>query len=132
VLEADMTTTTARAPDRNDVALRGRVAAAPVALELPSGDPLVTLRLVVRRPPPTSPRKGAPVVDTFDCSAWRAGVRRTVRAWAEGDVVEVAGSLRRRFWRGPTGPHSRWEIELTSARRISRSGASARSGVERA
>jgi hypothetical protein len=26
----------------------------------------------------------------------------------------VTGAVRRRFWRGPVGPESRWEIEIGS------------------
>ena len=38
--------------DRNDVVLRGRVSAPAEIRTLPSGDPLLTFRLVVRRPEP--------------------------------------------------------------------------------
>ena len=114
--------------DENHVVLRGRLAAEPLAFDLPSGDPLVTVRLVVRRPATRSPRPGAPTVDTLECSAWRPGVRRVVSSWAAGDVVEVAGSLRRRFWRGPNGAQSRWEVEVAKARRLSRSTTTVRSG----
>ena len=117
--------------DHNHVVLRGRVAAEPVSMELPSGDPLVTVRLVVRRPDGPA-RRGLQVVDTLDCSAWRPGVRRSVLGWVAGDVVEVTGSVRRRFWRGPSGPQSRWEVEIASARRLNRRQSPSRSGAERA
>lgn len=101
----------------NSVQLVGRVSAAPSAQTLPSGDPVVTFRLVVDRPPdPSRPR--APRVDTIDCTAWRADVRRTVGRWHAGDVVSISGSLRRRFWRGAGGPASRSEVEVTGARRL--------------
>jgi single-strand DNA-binding protein len=35
----------------------------------------------------------------------------------DGTEVEVRGSLRRRFWRSPTGPASRYEVEVRSLRR---------------
>lgn len=120
--------------DCNDVVLRGRVAATPVETELPSGDLLVTVRLVVRRSGSLTPRPGSPTVDTLQCSAWRPGVRRAVRSWSAGDIVEVAGALRRRFWRGAAGTQSRWEVELSSARRLRRAAvalpAPGSSGVE--
>ena len=51
-------------PHRNDVALRGRVSAEPETRELPSGDTLVTLRLVVDRPPrDDSSRRRVDVID---------------------------------------------------------------------
>lgn len=104
----------------NEVRLVGRLAAEPEARELPSGDLVVTFRLVVARPPSVRRAVRSPTVDTVDCTAWRRGVQRTVAAYAPGDVVEVNGSLRRRFWRGPSGPASRTEVEVTAARRRAR------------
>ncbi len=108
---------------RNEVVLVGRVAAAAEERELPSGDLLCTWRLVVDRPP-TPPRRqavGRPVtVDTLDCTAWSAQVRRTARGLQPGDVVEVSGSLRRRFWRAGAAAASRCEVEVASVRRLSR------------
>jgi single-strand DNA-binding protein len=102
----------------NEVRLVGRLAAAAEEKELPSGDVLVTFRLVVGRPP-AQRRERSPTVDTIDCSAWRAGVRRSVRRWQAGDTIEVSGALRRRFWRGPSGAASRSEVEVATARRLS-------------
>lgn len=112
----------AAAPHRNEVVLVGRVAAAPVSRALPSGDVLVTFRLVVQRPRVGSPAPGprTPTVDTIDCVALRAAVRRGAARWEAGDVVEVTGALRRRFWRGPAGPVSRCEVEVQRARRLAR------------
>jgi len=88
---------TASAPDEqvavNSVRLVGRVSAEPEHRELPSGDQLVQLRVVVARPPrparasrgargPTaadgSGRAGSPrtQVDTIDVTCWTAGARR--------------------------------------------------------
>jgi single-strand DNA-binding protein len=109
-------------PVLNQVHLGGRLAAAPVAVVLPSGDELVTLRLVVPRPPgPGRARSRAATVDTVDCSVWPAALRRTVSRWQPGDLIEVEGSLRRRFWRGPGGgPQSRYDVEVVRARRTRR------------
>ncbi|HSK25864.1 MAG TPA: single-stranded DNA-binding protein [Jiangellales bacterium] len=115
---------------RNEVQLVGRVAADPVETELPSGDRVVAVRLVVRRPEDANGRRRRaatagplrPAVDTLECSAWPAGLRRTVKRWEAGDVVEVSGALRRRFWRAAGGPQSRYEVELTAARRVARDG----------
>lgn len=108
-------------PGRNEVVLVGRVAAAAEERELPSGDLLVTFRLVVDRPPtPRAAGTRAPTVDTLDCSAWGAGVRRTARALGPGDVVEVHGALRRRFWRSGAGASSRTEVEVGAVRRLVR------------
>lgn len=121
-----MTTQRAAAPvvsgggadSTNEVRLTGRLAAAAVEVELPSGDRLATWRVVVRRPPTT--RKGAPTVDTIECAAYRAAVRRAVGGWVADDEIEVSGALRRRFWRTGTGAASRTEVEVSSARRLRR------------
>ena len=52
----------------NEVRLRGRVAAVPEERELPSGDRIVTARLVVARPP--GPARQRQPVDVLDCVAW--------------------------------------------------------------
>jgi single-strand DNA-binding protein len=106
----------------NDVRLVGVLAAAPEQRELPSGDLLVVFRVVVRRPDSADRRGGraGPSVDTIDCAAWRGDVRRVVSTWGAGDVIEVRGALRRRFWRGPHGPASRCEVDVSKARRVSR------------
>jgi single-strand DNA-binding protein len=106
------------------VVLLGRVSGAPQERELPSGDILVSWRVVVDRPPPRRRPSGrAPTVDTLDCVAWSATVRRTARGLLDGDVVSVEGALRRRFWRGSSGATSRTEVEVEALRRISRRGA---------
>lgn len=99
-------------PDRegpvNEVRLHGRWQGA-VERELPSGDLLVTARVVVDRP------EGG--VDALDCAVWPAGLRRRVLGWPEGTRVEVAGSLRRRFFRTPAGAASRYEVHVQQIRR---------------
>lgn len=106
-------------PHRNEVLLVGRVAAAAEMRELPSGDPVVAWRMTVGRPPGDA-RSGRATSDTIDCAAWAAGPRRAAAGWTEGDVVEVTGSLRRRFWRVPSGVASRYEVTVVRARRVQR------------
>jgi single-strand DNA-binding protein len=103
----------------NEVHLVGRVAATPELMDMPSGDELVTWRLVVERPP--RERLGRRTVDVVDCNAYLAKVRRSVSTWNPGDIVEVEGALRRRFYRTPAGqPASRYSVQVTSVRRLSR------------
>jgi single-strand DNA-binding protein len=109
------------------VHLVGRLAAEPTPREMPSGDVLVTFRLVVARPPAArrtggSPASRAPTVDTIDCSAWRKGVQRGLDRAVPGDVLEVDGALRRRFWRTGSGAASRSEVEVTRVRRVALGG----------
>ena len=105
----------------NEVHLVGRLAAEPVRRELPSGDVLMQFRVVVDRGPSlrTAGRR-TPTVDTLDCTAWRKDVQRSLGSYVAGDVIEVTGALRRRFWRSPGGPASRSEVEATRLRRLLR------------
>lgn len=98
----------------NAVHLVGRVANAPEVREMPSGDEAVVWRLVVDRTQPDTRGR----VDTLACIAWAAAPRRAAPRWREGDIVEIDGALRRRFWRTPTGPASRYEVEVQRARRV--------------
>ncbi len=119
-----MTVRTTAAPAHvNEVHLVGRMAGEPRRRELPSGDVLVSFRVVVTRPPAgRAARAGAPTVDTLDCSAWRPGVQRAVGRAADGDVVELHGSLRRRFWRVGATAASRSEVEVVRLRRLASPG----------
>lgn len=105
---------------RNEVRLRGRVAQDPVARELPSGDPLVTFRVVVDRPAKrgrTTATKRTRTVDSIDVACWSATARRAAGTLCAGDTVEVEGALRRRFWRAQQGSASRYEVEASRVRR---------------
>jgi single-strand DNA-binding protein len=104
----------------NEVVLRGRLAGPPVERELPSGDVITIFRLTVRRP---DGKRGT--VDSLDCAAERARCRRSLARAAPGDVLEIRGSLRRRFWRGPAGVSSRYEVRAESVRSL-RSGRAGR------
>ena len=98
----------------NEVFLRGRLAAEPVARTLPSGDELIAFRLTVPRPPDDKVRVR---VDSIDCAALNARVRHCLERTVPGDELEVTGSLRRRFWRSPMGLGSRYEVLVSSVRR---------------
>jgi single-strand DNA-binding protein len=101
----------------NEVRLRGRWVGAEER-ELPSGDRVVVARVVV-------PRAGGGV-DTVDCAVWSPALRRRVLRLADEAVVEVAGSLRRRFWRTAGGPASRYEVEVSGIRRVAATGSPGR------
>lgn len=107
---------------RNEVLLVGRVSGTPEQRELPSGDNIVAWRVVVDRVPVRPRPAGVRVatVDTFDCVAWTPGLRRTARGLVDGDVVELEGALRRRFWRAGAGAASRCELEVSRVRRLRR------------
>jgi len=108
---------------RNEVLLVGRVSGEPQERSLPSGDLLVGWRVVIdrpvpRRPPPEGVR--VPTLDTIDCQARAAGVRRSALTLRPGDVVEVTGALRRRFYRSGAVTLSRCEVEVAGVRRLLR------------
>jgi single-strand DNA-binding protein len=110
----------------NEVALRGRASAPGEERTLPSGDVIVTLRVVVpregagaRRPTGSAEARRASV-DTIDVVCWTARTRRAALRLAAGDSVEVGGALRRRFFGGPAGRQSRYEVEATTVRRVAR------------
>lgn len=98
----------------NEVIMSGRISGSPEERELPSGDTVVQLRLVV-------PRSGSRVrtggggatVDTIDVSCWTKTLQRKAVRLKPGDLVTVRGALRRRFWRSPGGPASRYDVEAT-------------------
>lgn len=101
----------------NQVTLSGRVSADPEVRELPSGDEVVTFRLVVPREEGSPSRQR---VDVLDCAVWHGRLRRSTRTWRAGDVVEVGGAIRRRFFRTGAGAASRVEIEVGTARMVRR------------
>ena len=101
--------------DRNDVVLRGRMAAPAEHRELPSGDTVVSFRLRVRRP---EPRARGQSVDVLHCVTFDRALQRRVAPVEPGDVVEVEGALQRRFWRTPHrhGLDGRGELPARAAR----------------
>ena len=101
----------------NLVRLSGRVSAAPEARMLPSGDEVVSFRLIVPRSA-TARRRSKQRVDTIECSAWTARLRRSVRRLEAGDAVTVTGELRRRFTRGASGPMSWVNVDLATCEPI--------------
>lgn len=115
----------------NEVQLAGRVSGEPTERELPSGDKVVQLRVVVPRPVQRSrsgagevvagrARSGATrtQVDTIDVACWTARARAAALRLPDGGGVQVTGSLRRRFFSTGAGRASRYEVEARSVRRV--------------
>lgn len=113
----------------NEVRLTGRVSGAPTQRELPSGDTVVQLRVVVPRPVRRGRSPGVAVgkdggsgsgarrramVDTIDVACWSARARAAALRLADGAGVQVQGALRRRFFSTGAGRASRYEVEATS------------------
>jgi single-strand DNA-binding protein len=104
----------------NEVRLVGRLSQPPAQRVLPSGDILWTFRVVVGRADGAARSRQS--VDALECVAWSARARRSVSTWSADDVVEVSGSLRRRFFRAGGAVASRVEVEMSSGRVIRRAG----------
>ncbi len=102
----------------NEVRLVGRISQQPEERVLPSGDSVWIFRIVVGR---TGERaRSRQSVDSLECAVWSGRVRRSVAGWAVDDVVEVTGSIRRRFFRSAGGAASRVEVEVMGGRVIRR------------
>ena len=108
--------------DRNDVVLRGKMSAPAELRTLPSGDLLISFRLIVKRP---KPREGGRTVDVLPCISYDRALRRRAAAWQPGDLIEVEGALQRRFWRTGTGTASMCEVNCRRGRKVPRSAAAA-------
>jgi single-strand DNA-binding protein len=107
-----------RSEELNEVVLVGRLSAPAQEQLLPSGSELWKFRVIVGRPPTSASRA---TVDALDCVVWHRRPARSVARWRSGDVVEVKGSLRRRFFAPSGGGRvSRCEVEVVSARLIRR------------
>lgn len=105
----------------NEVRIVGRVSGEPAQRELPSGDLLVQLRVVVPRPAPRGRGEEAgkrQQVDTLDVACWSARARSAALRLTDGVGVRVEGALRRRFFRAGGGTASRYEVEASSLRRV--------------
>ncbi|MBC7631256.1 single-stranded DNA-binding protein [Aeromicrobium sp.] len=101
----------------NQVFLMGRVSADPEERVLPSGDTVVSFRLIVPRTAAALRRSKQPI-DTFECSVWGAVLRRSARRLTAGAEVEVSGELRRRFSRSSGGPVSWVTVDVDSCKKV--------------
>ncbi|GAA3447503.1 single-stranded DNA-binding protein [Planomonospora venezuelensis] len=102
--------------DRNEVVLTGRLPEAVQIRTLESGTRIGTWRLIVRR----RPRGRGTRVDTIPCVSFDSGVIESVTGWLPDDVVEVVGSLRRRWWGREKPKASGYEVEIRAVRRLER------------
>lgn len=107
---------TNRTTGLNEVKLVGRVSAPAQLRVMPSGDELVSFRLIVDRSPSAkSPsERSRPTVDVIDVACWSARSRRTALNLEAGQIVTVQGALRRRFWKAGPAAMSRCEVEASS------------------
>jgi single-strand DNA-binding protein len=133
-------------PDRNEVALTGRLSAAPTERVLRSGSRLTAFRLIVRRhitaapavigtaaasaistatplaidtageDGPKSVRRNT--VDVVDCAVWDADLASALGGVAPGDYLAVRGALRRRFTSSGGRPTSWFTVEVAAIEHV--------------
>lgn len=98
----------------NLVHLVGRITAIDEARSMPSGDMVVSCRVVVPRSG-SGPGRGG--VDALDVACWTKSTQSAVARIGVDGVAEVHGVLRRRFFQTGAGAASRYEVEATKVRR---------------
>ena len=109
----------------NEVHLRGRLAVASSEIPLPSGDIAGVFRVIVDRAPDR--RRGTSArVDSIECKAFTADLRRKIARFAPGDVLDVHGSLQRRFFRAGGAAVSRYDVVVTAVTRVAKASAAQR------
>jgi single-stranded DNA-binding protein len=96
----------------NEIVLVGRLSGEPEWRALQNHRQVAVWRLVVEHGDARSPQDA---FDTIRCVTYDPALQTGVRTWSHGDVIEVRGALRHRFWRGPAGPRGVYEVEAASA-----------------
>lgn len=102
----------------NEVHIIGRLRDAPEVKQLPSGDEVVSFRVVVARPDEARRSARSPRSDLIDVSCYSARTRRSAARLTDGQGVEVTGAMRRRVWRTPGGVNSRLDVEASTLRAV--------------
>jgi len=54
----------------------------------------------------------------LDIVSWSSKSRRIALSLTPDEWVEISGSIHRRFWSGPSGLGSRWQVEAVEISRI--------------
>lgn len=118
-LQSMATTTRPATADRhrNEVLLGGELLAGGEIRTRPDGVEVTAFRLAVR-----SAKAGgrASPAERIDCVAVRAAARDRVSTLVAGDLIEVDGTLRHRYWRSVGGLSSRYEVEADRIRVVRR------------
>jgi single-strand DNA-binding protein len=115
---ADVTAATAEPTTgghRNEVYLVGEITAVPDERTLADGRGVVTFRIEVRAQTETGH-----VRDSFDVTVANARTRKAALAWDVGDLVEVEGVVRRKFYRVGAASKPFTVIEAARAKRLRR------------
>lgn len=103
--------------EANIVRLQGRVAAPAQERVLPSGDAVASFRVIVPRAG-AARRRSKQKVDTIECSAWTARLRRAAAKLQAGDEVAISGQLRRSFRRNGPSTASFVSVDIEHCERL--------------
>ena len=117
-------------PHRSEVLVTGELTAPVEPRRRTDGREVLAFRVAVRSsgngeggdpaPPGSREPGGAGRRDVLDCVVSATAVRRRLETYRAGDVVELSGPLRHRFWNSAGRIHSRYEIEVVTLRRLTR------------
>jgi single-strand DNA-binding protein len=102
---------------RSEVVMVGRLGAV-AEKTMPSGDTMLSFRVVVDRAPRDRGPHGRVLVDAIECSLWKSHLIKRLRRIPPDSLVEVSGPLRRRFFRSGQGFQSMMDVEVRSLRRL--------------
>jgi single-strand DNA-binding protein len=119
------------APHRNEIVVVGELTPPMEPRRRADGHEVLTFRVAVRSPATTTlSRDPTPTGsrdttasgrrDILDCVVSSAAVRRRLETYRPGDVIELAGSLRHRFWNTAGRVQSRYEVEVGTLKRLAR------------
>jgi single-strand DNA-binding protein len=100
---------------RNEVHLVGSVSTTPEERELSDGRGAVTFRLDVRTDTDAGPAR-----DSLDITVIGTRARKAALSWEVGDLVDVEGVVRRKFYRVGVGSRPFTVIEADRAKRVRR------------
>jgi single-strand DNA-binding protein len=100
---------------RNEVYLVGELSTAPEERELSDGREAVTFRLDVRAETDAGPTR-----DSLDITVIGARARKSALTWAVGDVIEVEGVVRRKFYKLGSASKPFTVVEAQRAKRLRR------------
>ncbi len=102
---------------RSEAVVAGRLGTVTEKL-MPSGISMASFRVVVDRAPRDRGPNGRVRVDAIECSVWKAHLIKRVMVMPPGTLIEVSGSLRRRFFRAGQGFASITEVEVVNLRKV--------------
>lgn len=86
-----------------------------VSVRVPAVDVGNAGTTVERRDSGSTPRR-----DVLDCVVTAPALRRRLEQYQPGDVLEVDGALRHRFWNASGRVQSRYEIDVLRLKRLAR------------